>query len=324
MTSLDLSPILDELTESSRERGSDASVATMTIVVFFENPAIGELARERIRMLASKHPSRVIVLDASQSQQTYRVEGSDWVELGVKDSGPEVLRSAVGALRLPEAPVVLTWIAPGIGTDPRFANLCENAQTVVYNSSLVDTGHAALCELVEYVDAHPDLPLADIAYLRLAPWQECVAIFFDGNAASELAELERIEIACGSEPEAFYLLGWLASRLGWTPASSDSLVGHLGKRIVFDILREGHPRRIFRIGLSSARSTFVAQLDKDEETILLSVTGSSKHAQRYRRIDNLGIPALVERAILWGRNDRIFQTALAAAGSILAQQEEPS
>jgi glucose-6-phosphate dehydrogenase assembly protein OpcA len=324
MTSLDLSPILDELTESSRERGRDASVATMTIVVFFENPAIGELARERIRMLASKHPSRVIVLDASQSQQTYRVEGSDWVELGVKDSGPEVLRSAVAALRLPEAPVVLTWIAPGIGTDPRFANLCENVQTVVYNSSLLDVGHAALCELIEYVDVHPDLPLADIAYLRLAPWQESVAIFFDGNAASELADLERIEIACGSEPEAFYLLGWLASRLGWTPASSNSLVSLLGKRIAFDIRREGHPRRIFRVALGSARSTFVAQLDRDEETILLSVTGSSKHGPRYRRIDNLSIPALVERAILSGRNDRIFQTALAAAGAILAQQEEPS
>jgi hypothetical protein len=318
--SIDLKPIVERLTESSRERGNDATVATMTIVVFFENAAIGELARERIGMIAAKHPSRVIVLDGTQSQQTYRVEGADWVELGVKECGAEVLRSAVDALRLPEAPVVLTWIASGIGNDARFGLLCDNAQTVVYNSSLVDSGHQALCELVDYVDTHPQLPLADIAYLRLAPWQESVAIFFDGNAAAELAELERIEITCGSEPEAFYLLGWLASRLQWRPASAESLVAASGKPIAFSIRREGHPRRIFRVALSSARSTFVAELDKDEETIHLNVTGSSKHGPRARRIDNLGIPALVERAILWGRNDRIFEAALAAAGAILAQQ----
>jgi glucose-6-phosphate dehydrogenase assembly protein OpcA len=320
--SLDLTPIVDRLAESSRERGSDASVATMTIVVFFENSAIGELARERIRMLASKHPSRVIVLDGDRSQESFRVEGSDWVELGVRESGPELLRSAVGALRLADVPVVLTWIASGIGEDARFDALCENVQTVVYNSSLVDTGHTALCELVDYVDSHPELPLADIAYLRLAPWQESVAIFFDGDAVAELTDLEHIQITCGSEPEAYYLLGWLASRLGWSPASADSLIGRSGKRVSYAIRREGHPRRIYRVELASAHSAFVAELDKDEETILLSVTGSREHGPRYRRIDNLGIPALVERAILWGRNDRIFQAALATAGTILAHRKD--
>lgn len=319
---MNLTPILERLTESYRERGSEAKVATMTIVVFFENPTIGDLARERIRMLATKHPSRVIIFDAAASQQTYRVEGTDWVELGVKESGPETLRSAVGTLRLPEAPVVLCWIASGIGSDVRFAGLCDDAQTIVYNSSLVDSGHGALCELVDYLDSHPDLPVADIAYLRLAPWQESVAIFFDGAAAGELADLEKVEISCGSEPEAFYLLGWLASRLGWSPSSFDSFASSQGKRIGFDIRREGHPRRIFRIALASARSVFVAELDHDEETILLSVTGSSKHGPRYRRIDNLGIPTLVERAILWGHDDHVFYEALAAAGRILAQRRE--
>jgi glucose-6-phosphate dehydrogenase assembly protein OpcA len=321
---MNLAPILEELTESSRERGSDASVSTMTIVVFFDDPAIGELARERIRMLAKKHPSRVIIFDAATPQQTYRVEGADWVELGVKESGPETLRSTVGMLRLPEAPVVLCWIASGITSDLRFDDLCEDAQTIVYNSSLVDTGHSALCELVEYVDGHPDLPIADIAYLRLAPWQESIAIFFDGTASDELGDLERIEITCGSEPEAFYLLGWLASRLGWTPASSDSLVSGRGKRIAFAIRCEGHPRRVFRVSLASTRSTFVAELAVDEETISLSVTGSSEHGARYRRIDNLGIPTLVERAILFGRNDQIFQAALSSAGAILAQRKDAS
>jgi len=315
---LDLQPVIERLSESHRERGTEASVATMTIVVFFEDPELGELARERIRTLAGKHPSRVIVLDGSQSLQPYRVENFDWIELGVAGSDAQVLRSAVCTLRLPEAPVVLAWIAPGIDDDPRFSMLCENVQTVVYNSSLVDTGHTALCELVDYVEAHSDLPLADIAYLRLAPWQECVAIFFDGGAAGELAQLQQIEITCGSEPEAYYLLGWLASRLQWKPATPGAFLNSSGKRVAFEIRRDGPPRRILRVRLASAQSSFTAELDADEQTILLSAGGSSAHAPRYRRIDNVGIPALVERAILWGRNDRIFQEALAAAGDILA------
>lgn len=316
---MNLEPILDELNESYRKRGCDASVATMTVVVFFDNQAIGELARERIRMLATKHPSRVIVLDGAATQSMHHVEGCDWIELGVKESGPEMLRAAVGALRLAEAPVVLLWIALGIGGDARFAMLCENAQTVVYNSSLLDVGHGALCELAEYIEQHPESSLADIAYLRLAPWQECVAIFFDGAAAAELRDLQSVEIACGSEPEAFYLLGWLASRLQWTPCAADAFLNQFGKRVAFEIRREGEPRRIARIALRSSRSNFVAEVDKTQETILLSVSGSSKHGPRYRAISNPGIAALVERAILWGHNDRVFRAALAAAGAILGQ-----
>ena len=140
---LNLTSILDRLSESFRDRGCDASVATMTVVVFFENEVIGELARDRIQMLASKHPSRVIMLDATQTESTYRVEGCDWIDLGVKESGPEVLRSAVSTLRLADAPVVLLWIARDIGSDARFVALCDDAQTIVYNSSLLDVGHAA-------------------------------------------------------------------------------------------------------------------------------------------------------------------------------------
>lgn len=315
--SMNLSPVLDEISESLRERGCDASVATMSVVVFFENPAIGELARERIHLLATKHPSRVIMLDAAQNSSLQVVDGCDWIELGVKDTSPEVLRSAVGRLKLPDAPVILLWVARGIGSDPRFATLCEEAQTIVYNSSLLDVGTDALADLVEYVARNSTLVLADIAYLRLAPWQECIAIFFDGRS-DELADLERVEIACGTEPEAYYLLGWLASRLQWTPSDGDALRSKAGRRIVFQIVREGEPRRVARVSLSSSRSTFVAEVDKSEETILLSVAGASEHGRRYRAINNPGIAALVERAILWGQNDGVFRAALAAAGEILA------
>ena len=319
---LDLTPVFDELNQQHRERGTDMNVATMTVVMLFEDAGIGELARNRIHQLAAKHPSRVIVLDGTHDASLRRVETNDWIELGAKGSDAPTLRSAVAALRLTEAPLVLLWIAPGIAGDARFTALCEDAQTVVYNSSLVDAGHAALCELVEYVEQHPSVPLADIAYLRLAPWQESVATFFDGKDVDELFDLRRVEVACGSEPEGLYLLGWLASRLRWTPCESDALLNRYGKRVDFEIRHCGEPRRVAYIALSSSHSKFVAEVEPGAETIHLSVTGSSEHAQRYRAVNNPGIAALLERAILWGQNDQVFRDALNAAAQILAQRKD--
>ncbi len=320
--SLDLQLVLVELTQRYRVRAQEVAIATMTIVVYFEDAAIGALARDRIRTLATKHPSRVIVLDGTLGEHEHRIASDDWVELGVKGAGAQTLRSAVDVLRLDEAPLVLCWIAPGIAGDARFAALAAGVQTIVYNSSLVDAGHAALCELAEYVALHPSLPVADIAYLRLAAWQESVAIFFDGKDLGELFDLRRVEIACGSEPEAYYLLGWLASRLAWQPHTAASLLNGEGAPVAFEIRREGDPRRIRSIALHSSRSTYAASADDDAQTIVMSVSGSSRHPQRYRPIANPGIAALVERAILRGQNDRIFAESLAAAGRILGCAQE--
>jgi len=310
--------VLKELDERARERGGGVYVATMTIVVFFEDAAIGDLARDRIHTLAAKHPSRVVLFDGTQSDALHHVEGEDWVELGAKGSNAALLRGALNALRLPEAPVILLWIAPGIGDDERFCELSRDARTVVYNSSLVDAGNTALHQLVEYVGRHPELPIADIAYLRLAPWQESVAILFDGEESSELLDLTSVEIACGSDPEALYLLGWLASRLGWKPVSATMLTSPSAKQIAFAIRREGEPRRIARVALTSTRSSFVAEVDPHGETINLSVSGSRAKPPRLRAINNPGVAALVERAILTSQNDRVFQASLAAAGAVLA------
>ena len=310
--------MLSELAERTRARGTEARVSTMTLIVFFEEATIGALARDRIRTLASKHPSRVVMLDGTQGDELHRIETDDWIELGVKGSDADSLRSAASALRLPDAPAILLWIAPGIGNDERFRALSPEAKVIVYNSSLLDVGRDALCQLVEYVEKHPELPLADIAYLRLAPWQESLAILFDGDEANELFDLSRVEIACGSEPEALYLLGWLASRLGWKPHTTQTLLAPSGKEVTFAMQREGEPRRIRRISMRSGSSTFVAEVAEDGESIHLSVTGSHAHPHRYRAVSNPGIAALLERAILAGKNDRVFAASLAAAGQFLA------
>jgi glucose-6-phosphate dehydrogenase assembly protein OpcA len=320
---MNLNPVLDEITERTVARG-EVNVATMTIVVFFEDEKVGELARDRIRTLAGKHPSRVIVFDATRDQSLQTVETPDWIELGAAQSAAEMLRYATDALRLPDTPVVLLWIASGIGEDARFTVLAHDVQTIVCNSSLIDLGIGAMCEFIDYAKEHPELPLSDISYMRLAPWQESVATFFDSkDARDDLFDLRRVEIECGSEPEAYYLLGWLASRLEWTPCGPAEMCNRFGTMIDFEITRGGEPRRIRKITLSSSQSQFAAQVDpNNHETILLNVTGLKSHPDRYSPINNTGIAALVERAILWGRNDQVFHDSLVAAGEILSRRKD--
>jgi glucose-6-phosphate dehydrogenase assembly protein OpcA len=320
--SLDLHTVLGELTERRRNR-RDMNVATMTVVVFFDETGVGDWARDRTKALSAKHPSRVIVLDGTAADELRHVGSGDWIELGVKESSAEMLRSAVTTLSLPEAPVVLIWVAQGIGDDPRFATLSARMRTVVYNSSVLGDDDNALRELITFVKSHPNVSISDLAYLRLAPWQESVALFFDGkDVIRELFDLRRVEITCGSDSEAYYMLGWLASRLEWTPCSGDAFCNRFGTQIDFRIVREGRARRIRRVALASSQTQFTAEVDGEAaEAIVLTVGGAQHHPSRCRPINNIDIATLVERAILTGHSDRVFVESLLAAGEILARRK---
>ncbi len=330
-----LQSVLCELTERRKSRHDRVDVALMTLVAFFEDATVGNWLRDRIHSLAVKHPSRVILLDGSQTETTHHVVSSscdqheecvktrgEWVEIGVAGSDSETLRSAIAALALPQAPVVLIWAAGQIAHDARFAGVSAHARTIVYNSSALSNDESGLRQLVEFVHEHPDVFVSDLAYLRLAPWQESVALFFDGRSViRELFDLRRVEIASGSAAEAYYLLGWLASRLEWAPCAPDRFCNRFGTEIEFALVHEGLPRRIRRVALQSSRSQFVAELQTDDpHAIALTVTGAAEHPNRYHPIVDLGTAALIERAILAGNKDRIFHDTLLAASEILARR----
>jgi len=332
--SADLRVVLEELSQR-RAGAQDANVATMTMVVYYDDPAVAGWVRERTHALAAKHPCRIVLLDGTQPETAYRIGAEcedrgecvktqvEWIELGARQSAPERLIADVSTLAMPQAPVVLFWVASGIERDPRFAALAPRVRTVVCNSSAIDDDENALSQLVELVRANDRVTLADLAYLRLAPWQESVALFFDArNVVRELFDLRRVEIACGSAPEAYYLLGWLASRLEWSPCSPQAFCNRFGTQIDFSIVREGPPRRIRRVALSSSHTQFVARTDGDAPAILLTVRGEQHHPDRCYPMNHIDVASLVERAILTGHNDRVFVDSLVAAGEIVARRKE--
>jgi glucose-6-phosphate dehydrogenase assembly protein OpcA len=317
--------LVDSLARSRTGAGS-MNASTMTFVLFFQDPKISAWVRERTHLLANKHPSRVLIFDGTADADRSHTEPStahgEWVELGVHASSPHELTTALAQLALPDAPVVLAWISADIADDQRFASLAAMATTVIVSSSLTRTDGGALTDLVRFIDGYPQIPVQDLSYLRLAAWQETVAEFFDeAEFLPDLLSLREVQVTAGSEPEMYYMLGWLASRLAWTPSGKDSFATSAGETIRFAMIPDGPPRRLTRVELKSATTTFTAEIHPgDDATICMYTTGAMRRDERCAPLHTVDIASLVERAILTSGRDEVFIESLTMAKHILERR----
>lgn len=320
-------PVVEELARLRHATG-DMTAATMTLVVFFEDDSVAGWVTQRTHAIAEKHPSRVLLLDGTQTEDTHRADQActrgEWVELGCKGSSADALRAALAALALPEAPIVLAWIGRTIANDERFLALARAAHTVVVSSSVVFTDNRALDDLIVFVERHPEIAVQDIAYLRLAAWQELVAEFFDEpDLLDELTRLRDVQVSAGSDAEMYYLLGWLASRLGWSPCGGNQFCNAAGDIIRFSLVREGPPRRLSRVVLASANVSFAAFVHpNDDAAVCLRISGAKEREERSAPLHTMDIASLIERAILNTSRDDVFLQSLIAARQILDRRTQ--
>jgi glucose-6-phosphate dehydrogenase assembly protein OpcA len=324
--SLDVHPIADQLTQARHSAGA-MSAATMTFVLYFDRSDIADWVTGRTRKVADKHPCRVIIFDGTKPRGEQHADPSstrgEWIEIGVQDATPAEVAAALTMLALPEAPVVLVWVAGHIASDEHFTALAKLASTVVCNTALSgeDTTDA-LKELIAYVEAHPEIWVQDLAYIRLAAWQEIIAEFFDGeDHRGELHVLTEVEVAAGSESEMYYLLGWLASRLGWRLRGPGEFTSGTGMTIRYTMKHEGPPRRVAHVTLRSAQATYTASVHPDDPgAVVLSVANGAVEGDRCAPLHTMDIASMIERAILINRRDDVFIQSLAVAKAMLEKQ----
>jgi glucose-6-phosphate dehydrogenase assembly protein OpcA len=319
--SLDVHPVVDALAKARKEPGAMLT-STMTFAVFFGDDSGADWVRGRTRALAEKHPSRVIVFDDGKGEDQRAVEPSktrgEWIEIGVHGASAAELDAALTQLELPDAPVVLLWIAETLASDERFLTLAHRADTTICSTSVSRTDERPLRDLAAFVEAHPEILIQDVAYLRLGAWQELVAEFFDQPACRrELYALRRVEVTAGSDAEMYYMLGWLASRLAWTPAGPGAFTSPSGS-VHYTMIHDGPPRRLTKIVLASQNATFSASIHpQDQGAICLDVTGATECSSRCAPLHTVDLASLVERAILIRKRDRVFAESLTMAEAII-------
>jgi glucose-6-phosphate dehydrogenase assembly protein OpcA len=330
----DISPILEELRRIRKcvgtgEQGIAPRVATLNFVVFVDDPAHREWVLERAVRVADKHPCRLIVLDSTRSGGGVDVATStresggattinERVDIAVGNVGHASIHTLVQELSVHDIPTILWWSGARLLQSRTFGGLSAQASSVLVDSSGMAAGAETIQELGEFLSRFPSVALADLAFMRLAPWQDMIAQFFDDRALREdLFSLTSLDIESGSEAEALYLAGWLASRLSWQPAGHASFRARDGRTIPFTRVTKGDKRRVLRVALTSTGSTYIAELSDDDAVVQLRVEGERSKPPWFVPLQNIDNTSLIERAILEDRRDQIFETSLLTVREIL-------
>jgi glucose-6-phosphate dehydrogenase assembly protein OpcA len=328
----DVTAILRQLAQArsgTQDRG--ARVATMNFIVFVDDPVHRPWVLSRAEAVAEKHPSRLIVLDSTNSAvgvdvaTSTRDDGAgatvvyEHVTIGVAPLDHRTIINLVHELSVPDVETVLWWSGARFLVSRTFSGLANGAGSVLVDSSGKAKGEETIKELGEFLSRFPNVALRDLAFMRLLPWQDMIAQFFDDPSLREdLFSIEGVEIESGSEAEALYLAGWLGSRLSWEIAERDAFRDRSGRTIPFTKTAKGDQRRVLSVVLRSADSTYRAALSEaDEHVVELSVAGARASATRYVPLQNIGNTSLIERAILESGRDQIFETSLLTVRELL-------
>ncbi|MFL5800429.1 MAG: glucose-6-phosphate dehydrogenase assembly protein OpcA [Roseiflexaceae bacterium] len=324
-------------------------------------------ATATIARLTARHPNRAIVISAvpavANPGAIHEPPLLDaWVQAHCQMPGPgrpqvcceQITIEARGTaiahvpgtvlpLLVPDLPVMFWWPRGASFDDPLFARLCDLADRVIVDSATSAAPEAALPRLTTLLDAR--IAVSDMAWARLTPWRELIAQFFDAPAMlPHLATVERVvveyEASAGTtedRTQAFLLVGWLGSRLGWRPAGPLQRAGDATRLalarpdgvVVQAELRPVAPQddlldRLASFTLECPRGRFsVSRTDApDAAETHMDVVGMQplQRIVRLQRLDEAGL--LAEEIQLLG-HDHGFEGALRLATELLARASEP-
>jgi len=217
---------LGRLWDTPDEATGQAKVrASMMNLVVVSSPAETEALETSTDDLTQTHPGRVFLLSVDGRIEPWdlrasisavcRADGgsllcSDRVEIAFGAMVVARAGSVVSALALPEVPTI---VESGAGAPPSLVDaLAKGADRLI-----VDSAHTSWKRVAELARATP-AALADRNFVRAYTWRDLVARFFD-DAPRATRAIRRVEITrtgAGRQEPAAQLIGWLASRLGWT------------------------------------------------------------------------------------------------------------
>ena len=136
------------------------------------------------------------------------------------------LSSLVSPLLAAELPDFLWWPGNDFVTNPLFDDLQDIVDRVIVDTAQLGndaSGVAAIRDLLENEEARAPM-LGDFTWLRLGPWRQLIAQFFDPPDVQQcLSTIDQVTISYADSRQdgstgfasALLTVGWLASRLGW-------------------------------------------------------------------------------------------------------------
>lgn len=213
--------------------------SVLTLVVVALRPETAERAMAIVNALASRHPSRAIVVSPGDPDGPTTFDAHIYAachlsptshaevcteEIFVKTGGElsQHLSTVLAPLLIHDLPVVLWWPDDPPFASRQYQDLAQMCDTLLVDSgSFRDDGRHGLQGLLETVAAGHSVN--DIGWARLTLWRELLASLFDHPLL--IAELPgirhvRLDVARPGTTlrisKAACFAGWLAALLGWT------------------------------------------------------------------------------------------------------------
>jgi glucose-6-phosphate dehydrogenase assembly protein OpcA len=191
-------PVVDEVT---------ASIPARAILASIEPDAKGEELSGSTTAVCSLEGGKKIC--------------SERIVLACRGNGAARVASAMEAFLVPEIPTALVWLGKVHVEDPIFEDLANDAHRIILDSEY--TSVSSVIHVAAWARKQPNAPrIMDLAWTRIAAWQELLARFFDATEHRDLAtKITKVCVKQASEPgsrvgpEAALMLGWIGTRLGW-------------------------------------------------------------------------------------------------------------
>lgn len=358
------------------EKGAtSARTSVLNLIVTVPDEAAGQRVLETLLSLGTRHPSRAIVLQADPAAGgnpldarigTHCRNGDsgagrvcfEQLALTVRGEAARHLDGIVTPLMIHDLPTHVWWPHEPPFGDPIFDQLVELADRLVVNSSNFSDLLAGLRRLGVI---RRRAGVGDIAWERLAPWQELTAQFFDAprfrrylpnlsrlriqyavpDPSSKSGTMPGHETVIGSaspEAQAVLYAGWIATRLAWRRAQSKEpttfggvRIGLEGRYEMVDLAIDPVPTNALPPGeLLAVRlrafgeagsAEFIIDRPADEATIVTNADGMTALLRRIPLAAESEADVL-RRQLVLDQRDPIYEDALRAAGILLAAARE--
>ncbi|MGQ9838831.1 MAG: glucose-6-phosphate dehydrogenase assembly protein OpcA [Cyanobacteriota bacterium] len=279
---------------SSKGDSVAARAATFTLVVYESLDDALLLPSPTVEAIATQNPCRVIDLrskregspdDAIESQvaayclvtreQRSSLVCCEYITLKAPESAFVRACSTVASLLIPSLPTFLWWQGDLDLNSLLFQKLVSLSNRVIVDSRGFVNPEEDLREM--YLLVSEGRHCGDLNWKRLGSWQELTAQAFDPPDRREsLQAIDRVTLdyKAGNPCQAFLFLGWLASRLGWTPIERVQTKEHdyLIDRIRFQNVNGGE------VMAELAAVPLASEMTQPGDLIGMRLTSSDIHA----------------------------------------------
>lgn len=214
---------------------------TLNLIAVADHEDIARMITSTVSQLSDFLPSRTIIFVTAPDAQlssTWHVEVC--LNEGETKGGPPVhfetititvdpkmsgyLASLVSPLLISELPTFLWWPTGDFVGNALFNDIVGIVDRLIVDSARLGNDARAVAQMRTLLDDHDDPRLGDFTWIRLEPWRQLIAQFFDPKEVQPcLHSLAQVNIAYAEHRRdsgsgfaaALLIVGWLASRLDW-------------------------------------------------------------------------------------------------------------